>query len=95
VQALTCIDAPHVEIPLQERSLSDLRFALRVQGDVEGQLVDSTTMGLQMVKNEADPDEGLYWNLVSTTAQQLPHHIALHLPPDPLDFYFHIAWSRR
>jgi hypothetical protein len=93
VQVLTSIDAAHVEIPLPVRSLSDLRFALRVQGDVEGQVVDVTTMGLQMVKYEARPDhvQGPSWKLESATAQQLPHHTALRLPPDPMDFYYPIA----
>jgi hypothetical protein len=83
VQVLTRIDAAHVEIPLPVRSLSGLRFALRVQGDVEGQVVDVTTMGLQMVKYEARPDhvQGPSWKLESATAQQLPHCTALRLPP--------------
>jgi hypothetical protein len=93
VQVLTSIDAAHVEIPLPVRSLSDLRFALRVQGDVEGQVVDVTTMGLQMVKYKARPNHfrGPYWKLESTTAQQLPHHTALCLPPDLIDFNYDIA----
>jgi hypothetical protein len=88
VQVHTRIDAVHVEIPLQERSLSGLQFALRVQGDVEGKLVDFTTMGLQLVKYEgfrsrlADFDR---WNLVSATSQMLPYSTALYWPPDHID----------